>query len=554
MGRRKRSTPKSERSKHSGRSRRPKGHQEPGRSDAPYQAGTTSSSPPQRNNHSTEHQIRSLVEIARNTERHRDSNQHHRRNHEAGLTFVLGGVLCDSRRESGDPQDAARDENDDIDGRRVVARPARTEHFKSPSQDDGCYTPHLPIPHQPRPQDCSEKEPTRGREDDEPADLVVFKGRRSAATRSKIDQSHHVPVGPRESTSTRQRYHEPVRVEHGQRSNLSTSIGVPARRRKGRRDEGRGFNSTRYDNLPTRPKSSALTFSSSDDEALADYIANLKAHDNHSDICSLDEAGPEVVSESSSDVELQMKRNPQIPHPIEREPTQRPPAPSVSTNVGVLESPELDGASTVSADTVDQAARDLQNVLDGLNEEGERSQPESPGREAEIDMPSHTDIDWASNLTDAAVIEVDPRNMESDEVEDIVRMHQSVNGGVLNYQERKLRHHHEPALTRELEFQVNGGFDITDRSRKSIQGGSRTKNLKVDLQLSDSELEHALLASWEADRGKKKQRKRERAERRARTGTEEHANFMANFAMHSDFDWNDLKERIMDFVASDEAR
>lgn len=59
------------------------------------------------------------------------------------------------------------------------------------------------------------------------------------------------------------------------------------------------------------------------------------------------------------------------------------------------------------------------------------------------------------------------------------------------------------------------GFDVMDRDRPSISGKAYKHKGKLTFDLSDSELENAMIVTWKNDRVKKKQRKQQREELRA---------------------------------------
>jgi hypothetical protein len=111
------------------------------------------------------------------------------------------------------------------------------------------------------------------------------------------------------------------------------------------------------------------------------------------------------------------------------------------------------------------------------------------------------------------------------------------------------------AMADALDADPYNGFDVMDTERPSLRPRKKGRRGQMPAELSDSELNETLQASWQADRAKKRLKKAEREELRKQGLLGRKGKAADLSAKYNDgFDLNQIIEEIRDFVFSDAQR
>ena len=330
-------------------------------------------------------------------------------------------------------------------------------------------------------------------------DVVIFPGRKSNWT--KHTQDHHGP----QNLQIR-----PVQTSAGIDSNVKVSrssfdiesMNGPPNKHK---PQSRQPDPSQY--------LAELSDHANDDsiieEALADYIANVEADANNSE----EESG----YPQTSNVHVSSGQTPRADRMLS---SKAETASAVSRkNVGYL-APyggrdegtfgPFDGLSSEheshhSLDTVDQAARDLQDFFVDMNHDQQTFRSHAANMTDERlahRLAKQEELGLGGDellLLDGAESDLSELNMEQLDYE----------AERYTQKQRRIKEARSSRLLGyESEGDTYGGFDILDRDRPSIQLKSKSKMLFTGT--SDDELEDSLRLAWHNDKLKKKAQKKER--------------------------------------------
>ncbi|KAM5465118.1 squalene synthetase-like protein [Microsporum audouinii] len=219
------------------------------------------------------------------------------------------------------------------------------------------------------------------------------------------------------------------------------------------------------------PRKVVLEFGndSADSDAVADYIANIDQDD--------------ASSSSTDDEQPGRAATPKTPH--------------MSGPDGVE---NIDSSDEGEDDDDDNDGSDLEEIID-------------------------EDMQWMSDEQLAHLLDNrDIPDMDADEIDFFTTNGFARSAATTSGLKKKKKNKKKSAQLQEpvsaskladmFEADPHGAFDVMDRNRASVMG-KKARGKIPDFNLSDSELESNIQASWEADRKKKKAKKLEREELRA---------------------------------------
>lgn len=372
-------------------------------------------------------------------------------------------------------------------------------------------------------------------------DIVVFAGR--SGKKPMIAESPSTFIGS-------SAYHPRSR----NRGSTDVVRQPPNRTRRGSRSPGNvqwnqytwGITSMREGLSLSESDEEIVRSTSTDDEAIRDYMENLA----------------ERLSSTNSDREEKLhspsthtsnKRSFALDQASDRFKTAISKVTPNSHDYSRILTKHQDKLSVTSSDTADQAAYDLQAALDTLD-----GGSDTNSWADNVQYPGFLPIADRGDDCGYSRGELDQPKNDNDSIQ---RQDETDSAGAEWIQTlpnrtcvRQSRQNfvRDSILDQEVDQVESTTFDIMDRSNLKAKFERPRRSPQFDLELSDSELEQVLRASWEADKLKKRTRKKEREEARAKGLIGPQKSRRGGSTGIDDLDWSSMKSKITDFLMSNQ--